>query len=135
MPIRHIPLLGEDDTAWRYVSGMFRFGQDAGHFDRHRPEPTGDEQAMLAQTSAGVPVGFVTYFYLDEGKVWIDLVFVEREHRRLGLGSAMLEAVLARSSGRKLMLGTYPGNAAMRALAARAGFGVDHLVYQCEVDV
>lgn len=75
-------------------------------------------------------VGFAvkgTFF----GHEFLELLVVTPEHRRQGVGAALVEAFLARSPGAKVFTSTNASNAPMRALCDRLGFveagTIDHL--------
>lgn len=126
MTIRFIHQLFDDENAMRYVTGSFQLGQAIGAFPRDRDAPTGGEHCVLGSTQWGVPVGFVTFYEVGHGRAWIDLVWVDAAHRRLGLGRKMMSAVRREATELgliRLEFGTQLDNAAMRGLAASAGFG------------
>jgi GNAT superfamily N-acetyltransferase len=127
--IRHIATLSADTNALAYVEGCFAFGCALDYFPEDRNDPTGSESCILAETEFGVPVGFVT-FYKPEGDahrgcLWVDLLWVEKTHRRMGVGTAMLERVVAMGQADpdidRIEFGTGADNAAMQALGARCG--------------
>lgn len=125
MSITFIDRLADNPDALRYVTGSFQFGQATGAFPRDRLAPNGEECCVLARTKWGTPVGFVTFYDVGNGKAWIDLVWVEADHRRLGLGKKMLAVARREATARgivRLELGTGLDNPAMRGLAGALGF-------------
>lgn len=68
-----------------------------------------------------------TFFAHD----FLELLVITTEHRRHGVGAALVEAFLARSPGAKVFTSTNASNAPMRALCERLGFveagTIDHL--------
>jgi ribosomal protein S18 acetylase RimI-like enzyme len=78
----------------------------------------------------GVIVGFGvrgTFF----GHDFLELLVIAVEHRRQGVGAALVEAFVDRSPGAKVFTSTNASNAPMRALCERLGFveagTIDHL--------
>jgi GNAT superfamily N-acetyltransferase len=65
------------------------------------------------------------------GHDFLELLVVTTEHRRHGVGAALVEAFLARFPGAKVFTSTNASNAPMRALCERLGFveagTIDHL--------
>ena len=65
------------------------------------------------------------------GHDFLELVVVAAEHRRQGVGAALVEAFVTRSPGAKVFTSTNASNAPMRALCRRLGFveagTIDHL--------
>jgi GNAT superfamily N-acetyltransferase len=124
MTITLIDRLADDPRAFDYVLGAFETGQSCGYFPDARSGPDGEEHCLLASEAfGGLPVGFVTFF--DTGTprgYWLDLLWVELAHRRIGLGTKLITAaqreVVARG-GSRLELGTTGDNKAMLGLAAK----------------
>lgn len=85
---------------------------------------TGGERVMLVATEGNAVLGYIGMMYvLDEG--YISNVAVSTEHRRRGVGGALVEAIESRS--RELGLGfltleVREGNTPARSLYARHGF-------------
>jgi GNAT superfamily N-acetyltransferase len=65
------------------------------------------------------------------GHDFLELLVVTAEHRRQGVGTALVEGFVARSSGAKVFTSTNASNGPMRALCERLGFveagTIDHL--------
>jgi GNAT superfamily N-acetyltransferase len=65
------------------------------------------------------------------GHDFLELLVVAAEHRRQGVGAALVEAFVARSPGARVFTSTNASNAPMRALCERLGFveagRIDHL--------
>jgi GNAT superfamily N-acetyltransferase len=125
MTIRFIEQLADVEIAFRYVEGCFLLGQILGHFSHDRSGPMGGEHCLIATTEWRVPVGFATFYPVGNGRAWIDLVWVEASHRRLGLGRKLIEAVKVKAPElglTRLEFGTAFENGAMRALGAGMGF-------------
>jgi GNAT superfamily N-acetyltransferase len=65
------------------------------------------------------------------GHDFLELLVVAAEHRRQGVGAALVEGFVARSPGAKVFTSTNASNAPMRALCERLGFveagTIDHL--------
>lgn len=127
MTIRFIDRLADEPRAFDYVLGAFETGRSCGYFPAERGAPDGEEHCVLAtEAVGGLPVGFATFF--DTGTArgyWLDLLWVELAHRRIGLGSKLVMAarreVLARG-GARIELGTTGDNAPMLALAEKLGW-------------
>lgn len=126
MSIEFIERLDSDERAFAYVLGCYDLGQKAGYFPLERDAPTGHEHCFLArEVVGGLPVGFATCFDMGPARgFWLDLLWVELAHRRLGLGSKLVSAVQRHAliDGRKrIELGTSVNNKPMIALAGRLG--------------
>ena len=65
------------------------------------------------------------------GHDFLELLVVTAEHRRQGVGAALVEAFVARARAAKVFTSTNASNAPMRALCERLGFveagTIDHL--------
>ncbi|HWJ86912.1 MAG TPA: GNAT family N-acetyltransferase [Pelagibacterium sp.] len=141
MPLRHIETLADDAHAFAYVAGSFELGRALGFFPKDRAGPSGGEQCILAESEFGVPVGFVTFYRADHpnyvGCVWIDLVWVEKTHRRMGVGRAMLERAIAVAESdpevTRVELGTLSHNMRMQNLARRVGMQASRIDFVREV--
>lgn len=85
---------------------------------------TGENHVFLAAVEAGETLGYISLMYvLDEG--YIGNVAVAPEHRRRGLGRALVEAMTARARQLELAFLTLEvreGNLPARSLYARCGY-------------
>lgn len=79
------------------------------------------------------PDAFATFYLLDTGEVWLDILYVERGHRRKGFGELLMGTVeqIAREKGiKRIELGTGPYNRPMQELALKLGWGKRMLVME-----
>ncbi|GIU89192.1 MAG: N-acetyltransferase [Acidimicrobiia bacterium] len=62
-------------------------------------------RVLIAHTDEGATAGFALWFrtfstWLGRSGIWLEDLFVRPEHRRLGLGRALLDELRARTQGR-----------------------------------
>lgn len=117
--MEYVPQLADYPSAFRYATRAFGEGVEAGVFPRERSGPTGGERAFYMPLA-----GFVT-FYPTTGGYWLDLLWVDVDARRRGIGKALMAAVLDHCEGSTIGLGYVHGNDAMAALAASVGFKLE----------
>lgn len=95
-------------------------------------QPPGDDCGVaIAVARSGHWAGFATFYETTDGRLWLDVLWVEPAWRRRGAGRLLLEAVrqAARSAGLAgVACGHAEHNAPMVALMQRAGWAVDHIV-------
>lgn len=85
----------------------------------------------LYQDAKLSPVAFLVFYECDAGILWVNLIHTAPASRRKGLACALLRRLgelAAEQAMRKIMLGTFQDNDAMRKLGQRAGFLTDHVV-------
>ena len=98
---------------------------ERGEFVGRRGLPDGSECVVWAGLTTE-PICFATFFEAEHGRVWLDLLYVRPGSRRQGYGTRLLDAVrmhcAAHGGFDEIHFGTRLENAAMRALAAKAGY-------------
>ncbi|MCW5720754.1 MAG: GNAT family N-acetyltransferase [Devosia sp.] len=106
-----------------FVRSGFLAGTKEGAWPDWRLGPNEEEMVYLAVDDFG-PIGFAT-FYHTEGpeRVWLDLLWVDPEHRRKSAGTRLLAAVIAYGErhGLSVEFGTSADNVAMQALVESFG--------------
>lgn len=124
-----LPRFGDDAALLAAVHEGFAQAVAEGAITRFREPPTGEESIVWIGLS-GPLEGFATYFDVGHGRLWLDILWVHPERRRQGIGSRLLDAVVARAGGfEQLMLGTTVRNGPMRAMAEARGFEIEGLYY------
>ncbi len=86
---------------------------------------------LVAPDSLGRPIGFLLGVCQVEGEGRVLMFAVDREHRRSGVGSALMDEFLERSRGRGLKRATLEvrvGNATAIRFYTRYGFSVVDLL-------
>lgn len=73
-----------------------------------------------------------TFYEINRpGAVWLDFLWVEPEERGRLVATQLMELVKSKATElgcHTLLLGTNQDNAAMQAVAKRAGLAIDHIV-------
>jgi GNAT superfamily N-acetyltransferase len=101
-----------------------------------RPRPDDESQVILLLNDVGTPVAFAIHYRVNGKRLWLDILWVEPAWRRLGAGLRLLEhleQICRRENQRAVMLGHSQDNEPMAALAAKAGWPVDHIVRSKEM--
>lgn len=120
---KHVSL--NDEHLLDQARRMMAKGQAEGAIPAERRELCGDESAIFAFCDSGI-TGVAVVYAPDEKCLWLDILYVQPEHRRQGIATALIEEAyaVARISGlASLEFGTLVSNGPMQALATRAGFG------------
>ncbi len=106
--------------------------QAAGEVTRDRKPFGGGEEYVCCRGYNDAMVAWAVFYQPESyDKMWLDAIYVEPQFTRLGLGITLLVHVMRETRVRGLAgvsLGTGCDNAAMQALARKAGFTSDHLV-------
>ena len=131
LSIEYLLRLSDDPRARTFVHHGMRQAQLAGLIPIDRKPPGDDCGVAIAVVPSGHWPGFATFYETTEGRLWLDVLWVERAWRRRGVGRQLLEAVrqaarLAELAG--VACGHAEHNATMIALMQRAGWAVDHIV-------
>ena len=132
--MRHVRHLDEDRGVAGMVLDRFRAAQRAGNIPR-RPAPRDDDSVVVARDGETF-AGFATYYPVNDKRLWLDVLWIEPNHRRRGVAVRLLhevELAAQRRHLRGLLLGHDQNNAAMTALMQHAGWPVDHIVRSKEV--
>jgi GNAT superfamily N-acetyltransferase len=128
--------IGADAQALTFIRDRTRQAQLDGNVDADRPPPGDDSQAAIAVAESGHWAGFATFYEVNDNRLWLDVLWVEKAWRRAGIAQRLLEAVRQAARERKLrsvLLGRFAGNTPMAALLERAGWPVDHVVHSRKV--
>jgi GNAT superfamily N-acetyltransferase len=86
------------------------------------------EQCFVAVDDSE-PVGYAVLSYHFYGNGWVDMLYVARDTRRRGIGSALMAHLEQNCTTPKLFASTNQSNKPMQALLEKAGFessGVIH---------
>jgi len=126
-----VPRLADQPALLESVMLALRSEQIAGTIPANRPDPTGEEGALVCGP-LHAPHGFAIFLEVGEGRVWLDLLIVAPRHRRQGLGRRLFEAVLR--AARHLLpgtveFGTLAENVAMQRLAGGLALAPEGLLY------
>lgn len=122
--------LFEAPIEWQAANAALLALQDVGLAPRDCAALNGDSSIMWI-SEGGRLIAFVVYFQ-HRGRTFIDLIHVEPAFRRRGLGTMLLQAVVAAASARhdfKIWVMTSVDNVAMRSLSERAGFAATSIYY------
>lgn len=129
-PLRDLPAL------LKSVRRGFKAAQAEGAITNLRATPTGDEACVYIGAPAN-PGGFATFYDVDHGRVWLDVLYVHPDFRRLGIATgllALLETSCAAAGWRHILFGTSADNAPMRALIEKKrGLAVDSVEYRIDL--
>lgn len=101
-----------------------------------RPDITGDEDVVF---SGGLPEhgGFAIWFPTENGRAWLDILYVVPSDRHTGIGSRLVEAVLRRARDAGLAgidFGTLLANAPMQQMAEGLGFARVGFFYSLDME-
>ncbi|WP_265518937.1 GNAT family N-acetyltransferase [Nitratireductor luteus] len=93
--------LDNDASMMAVAARAFADGQAEGAFPADRDGPTGTECYCSAVSVDGQILGFATWYPLNHGRAWLDLLYVETFARRRGIARALVEHVFddARAAG------------------------------------
>lgn len=120
----------------KFVHACLRRAQEAQDIPRRAP-PDGDSQAVFALTGPENRIGgFATFYEVNERRLWLDILWVEPEYRRLGVGSWLLRRVAETAKAQRLKavaLGHVENNTAMVALMKHDEWPIAHIVRQKEI--
>ena len=127
LTMRGPAILGDDPTMYSVAQRMFSDCVEEGPFDHDnfgRELPDETHQVIWAVVDGEV-VGFATFKPTDENATWLELVYVQPDFRRQGIGRALFKAFIAasRAEGVGIVLtGTRAGNVAMADFVRRQGW-------------
>lgn len=130
LSIEYLQELRDDAKARTFVHDRLGQAQAAGLIPQRKP-PADDSGVAIAVAPSDHWAGFATFYETTDGRLWLDVLWVEPDWRRRGVGRQLLEAVrhAARSCDLAgVALGHAEHNAPMLALMRRAGWTVDHVV-------
>ena len=133
---RHIEHLADDPKAFAAVLAGFVSGIAEGCYPAERRTPNGDEECLVVEVGDRI-VAFATFYRPDHRPImWLDLLWVDADRRRSGLGEQLVRTLIRRSRDQgveRVELGTGSANAAMQALAAKLHFEDISRGYQLDV--
>lgn len=138
LSIEYLVQLKDSPTARTFVHDRTRQAQRAGVLPADRSVPADDSGVAVAVAPSGHWAGFATFYETTDGRLWLDVLWVEDAWRRRGVGLQLLEAVrtAARNGGLKgVACGHLEGNGRMVGLMQRAGWAVDHVVRSAPADL
>lgn len=123
-PVQGPRVLRDVPETRRAVLNLFKTAQRRGYItaDRNRPE---DDSFVAWIGPPKAPIAFAIFYETTRSRVWLDVLYVEPEHRRRGCGKRLLCEVTnlcARRGARRLLFGTTFENDAMRGLGLDCGF-------------
>ena len=79
------------------------------------------------------PVGYAVLSYQFYNNGWVDMLYVDRDSRRRGIGGALLAHLAHNCLTAKLFTSTNQSNKAMQALLEKAGFESSGVIYNLDV--
>lgn len=130
LSIVYLRQMRESPQLRTFVHDRLRQAQRADAIPDRQP-PGDDCGVAIAVAGSGHWAGFATFYETTDGRLWLDVLWVEPAWRRRGAGRLLLEAVrqAARSSGLAGVACSHAEhNAPMVALMQRTGWAVDHIV-------
>jgi len=130
LSIEYLQELRDDAKARTYIHDRTQQAMLEGQL-RERKPPDDDSGVAIAVAPSGHWAGFATFYETTDGRLWLDLLWVEPAWRRRGVGRQLLEAVRQAARARNLAgvaQGHAEHNAPMLALMRREGWAVDHVV-------
>ena len=91
----------------------------------------GSELCLVAERDGHViAYGVLEYTFFDNG--FISMIYVAPHERRLGVGSALVEALADRCKTTKLFTSTNQSNAPMQQLLERLGFAPSGIIHNLD---
>lgn len=84
--------------------------------------------AVMNETVAGY--GVFNYTFYNNG--WIDLIFVDSDHRRLGVGAALLKHIESCCMTAKLFTSTNLSNLPMQSLLAKLDYVLSGVIHNLD---
>lgn len=79
------------------------------------------------------PVGYAVLSYQFYSNGWVDMLYVGRESRRRGIGSALMAHLAQNCITPKLFASTNQSNKPMQALLEKAGFESSGVIHNLDV--
>jgi len=123
LEFKHIDRLGSDPRVFAYVLIAFAEQRDYGNFPADRRVPNGDEQVWVVYDDQ-MPVAFATHYQPStDPMMWLDLLFVDPDYRRQGIGGELLALVGSQArqdNCTRVEWGTGVGNERMQGLTTKA---------------
>ena len=98
-----------------------------------------DEGALVISAHlrrSGKIIGTAVFFDAGNGRLWLDFLYIDADHRKCGYGLALLKEVKSYATKhgfRRVLLGTGLNNRPMRELASAAGFSTEALQMAVEI--
>ncbi|MEQ8858188.1 MAG: GNAT family N-acetyltransferase [Pseudomonadales bacterium] len=86
------------------------------------------DRAISVACADRTPKGYAMTNDSFFGHAFIELVYVHADHRRRGIGLALMRHILDNANGSKLFTSTNRSNTAMQALLARLGFEASGII-------
>lgn len=90
------------------------------------------KQCFVALDDSG-PVGYAVLSYQFYSNGWVDMLYVGRESRRRGIGSALMAHLAQNCITPKLFASTNQSNKPMQALLEKAGFESSGVIHNLDV--
>lgn len=131
LSVVYLDRLGDHPQARTFVHDRTHQAQLIGVIPADRKPPADDSSIAIAVAPSGHWAGFATFYETSDGRLWLDVLWVEAAWRRRGVGRQLIEAVRTAARSAQLAgvaLGHAELNAPMIALMQRAGWKVDHVV-------
>jgi GNAT superfamily N-acetyltransferase len=120
----HLERLGDHPRHFAYVLATFADEIEAGNYPAGRRVPNGDEHCWIVFDRMGNPVAFATHYAPDNtGLMWLDLLFVDWDVRRQGMGAELVALVSSKASEQgcnRVEWGTNVNNFAMIGVSIKA---------------
>jgi GNAT superfamily N-acetyltransferase len=79
------------------------------------------------------PVGYAVLSYQFYNNGWVDMLYVGRDSRRRGIGSALMAHLAQNCITQKLFASTNQSNKPMQALLEKAGFESSGVIHNLDV--
>ena len=121
---KHLDRLGDHPRHFAFVLATFADQIAADNYPAGRRVPDGNEQCWIVLDRTAQPVAFATHYVPDStGLMWLDLLFVDWDVRRQGIGAELIALVgsKAREQGcNRVEWGTGVDNQAMNSLSRKA---------------
>lgn len=118
------------------IANLVSFDQIAHREERRRElirRSVTSETCFVAEAQ-GRLIGYVVLNYTFYENGWIDMLYVDADHRRRGAGRALLNHVESVCKTPKLFTSTNLSNLPMQSLLSQAGFALSGVIQNLDED-